>query len=374
MPQIEQYLFRQLRAPTLWAILAFAAVALLSQSISGLDLIVKQRQSAWIFIEVTLLALPKMLSLIVPLGAFVAALITFNRLQTEQEIVVCYAGGISRWQVASPAMRWAVWLALITLAINLWVQPLASRNMRAEINAARADLAAALVREGQFTEPAAGLTVYAQTIDRGGLMHNLFIHQELSDGSSYTYTAAEGILVKRATGPELVMRRGATQSLSKNGELNYLAFDEAPFSLAPYQVLPPPDTKAEDRFISELLHPSPKDTWGSNHRDLMLAEFHSRIAGPLYNLTFMAFAISAVLGGGFSRMGYARRMAWVSALAIATRIIGFVAVDAAGDAPILNILQYATPIAGIGFTLWPFVAGGRSGARNRSAAMAARGA
>lgn len=371
MPKIEQYLFRQLRGPTLWAILAFAGVALLSQSISGLDLIVKQRQSAWIFIEVTLLALPKMMSLIVPLGAFVAALITLNRLHTEQEIVVCYAGGVSRWQIASPAMRWAVWLALITLAINLWVQPLASRTMRAEINAARADLAAALVREGQFTEPAPGLTVYAQTIDRGGLMHNLFIHQELSDGSALTYTAAQGSLVKSSAGPALVMRRGATQSLSKNGELNYLAFEEAPLDLAPYQVLPPPDTKAEDRFMSELLHPSAKDTWGVNHRDLMLAEFHSRIAGPLYNLTFMAFAISAVLGGGFSRMGYARRMAWVSALAIATRIVGFVVVDAAGDAPILNILQYATPIAGIAFTLWPFVQGGRARGRKPRAALAA---
>ena len=167
------------------------------------------------------------------------------------------------------------------------------------------------------------------------------------------------------------MRRGATQSLSKNGELNYIAFDEAPFSLAPYQVLPPPDTKAEDRFMSQLLHPSPHDQWGANHRGLMLAEFHSRIAGPLYNLTFMAFALSAVLGGGFSRMGYVRRIAWVSALAIATRIFGFVVVDAAGNAPWLNVLQYVIPLAGVGLTLWPFVSGGRAGARRPRAPLAA---
>lgn len=366
MKLIERYLFRQLLVSTLWASVALAGVGILSQSLSGLELIVEQRQSAWVFAKVTLLALPKTLSLIVPLALFVASLITLNRLQAEQEIVVCYAGGVSRWRVAAPALRLAALVTLITLIANLWIQPLASRNMRAELNAARADLAAALVREGRFTNPAEGLTVYAQEVERGGNLKNLFINHQEKSGQDVTYTAREGRLTDRNGSPVLVMRNGATQTFSPEGVLNYLSFEEYIFDLKPFMSMTTaPTTKASDRYMSELLHPHPQDQWGQTNRGVMLAEAHSRIVNPLYNLTFMAFAITAVLGGGFSRLGYAKRIAWMSAAAIFVRILGFVAQEAASNDASLNIVQYLVPVLGFAFALGPFLFGGMRRPRPR---------
>ena len=56
MRLIDRYLLRQLLGPTLVAAAALSAVALLSQSLSALDLIVNQRQSALVFLKITLLA------------------------------------------------------------------------------------------------------------------------------------------------------------------------------------------------------------------------------------------------------------------------------------------------------------------------------
>src|SRR5205823_3177522 len=154
-------------------------------------------QSAWVFVKVTALAMPATLALVVPLALFVASLISLNRLQNEHEIVVCYAGGLLRWKIASPALRLAAYATVAVLIVNLWVAPWATRAMNAEINAARADLASALVRDGQFSHPAAGLTVYAQDVERGR-MKNIFIHQEDDNGGkSMTYTAREGQMVKQ---------------------------------------------------------------------------------------------------------------------------------------------------------------------------------
>jgi len=58
-------------------------------------------------------------------------------------------------------------------------------------------------------------------------------------------------------------------------------------------------------------------------------------------------AIVAVLGGAFSRNGYARRIAAAAAIAGAIRILGVVMETASGSAWILNILQYAVPLAAI---------------------------
>ena len=156
---------------------ALTAVALLSTSLAQLDLIVRQRQSALVFLEVTLLAMPQLVNMVMPIALFVAALVALNRLHVDQEIVVCFAGGMSRWRVISPALRLASTITVLALFLNLWVQPAALRMMREVLFEVRTDLAATLVRPGEFTEPSPGLTVYAQSIDNGGLIHNLFIHQ-----------------------------------------------------------------------------------------------------------------------------------------------------------------------------------------------------
>lgn len=94
MSLIERYLFKQLLGPTLLATLALVAVALLSQSLGTLDIMVEQRQSAMVFAKITFLALPQLLNMILPIAIFVASLVALNRLHTEQEIVVCFAGGM----------------------------------------------------------------------------------------------------------------------------------------------------------------------------------------------------------------------------------------------------------------------------------------
>jgi len=346
MRLIDRYLLRQLLGPTLFATLALTLVALLSQSLSALDLIVNQRQSALVFAKITLLAMPQLINMVLPIALFVAALVALNRLHTEQEIVVCFAGGMSRSRVISPPMRLACTIAFLALILNLFVQPLALRAMRQSYFAVNADLAATLVREGQFTEPIPGLTVYAQSVDNGGLIHNLFIHHIKDDGSSTTFTADEGRLVKRAGVPVLIMRKGTTQEFSKAGVLNYLTFDDYPFDLTP---LTETDElihyKPSDRFLHELLFPDLQQDWERRNKDRLLAEGVARIASPLYNIAFMAMALSAIIGGVFSRLGYGRRIAITSAVAAGVRILGFVVQAGCESEPWLNILQFVIPVA-----------------------------
>jgi lipopolysaccharide export system permease protein len=352
MRLIERYLFRQLLWPTLLATAALAAVGLLSQSLGQLDIIIEQRQSAWIYLQIIFLAMPQLANLIIPIGILVAALVALNKLQGDQELVVCYAGGMSRWRVISPAVKLAVIATLVCLTINLWVQPAAYREYRKLIFQAKTDLAALLVVEGQFTNPAPRLTVYGQTVDPDGAIHNLFIHQLSQTGQATTYTAKEGRLVWKKDAPLLIMHRGSTQEFSDRGVLNYLTFEENTLDLSPY--LNNKDTiryKASDRYLHELFFPDLTQDWEKKNRLRMVAEGHSRLASPLYAIAFMAMALAAVVGAGFSRMGYGRRIALIGASAALVRIIGFAVQAACEDSAWLNILQYAIPLAA---TLWGF--------------------
>lgn len=352
MHLIDRYLFRQLLGPTVLATAALTAVALLSQSLSALDIIVSQRQSALVFAKVTLLAMPQLLNMVLPIAVFVAALVALNRLHTEQEIVVCFAGGMSRWRVISPPLRLAGMITILALAVNLWIQPMAAREMRQTLFNVRADLASTLIREGEFTNPAAGLTVYAQSVDATGLIHNLFIHHEKDDSSATTYTADQGRIEKRGDRAVLVMHKGSMQEFSETDVLNFLTFDDYPYDLSPFMASGELiHYKPSDRYLHELLFPDLTQDWEQRNRLKLLAEGHSRLSSPLYNIALMAMALTAIIGGGFSRMGYGRRIAIMSAIAVGVRILGFVVQAAAEEAAWLNVLQYAVPVLAAYFAL-----------------------
>ena len=345
MTLIVRYLFRQLLTPTLLALAALTAVAFLSQSLSALDLIVDQRQGWGVFLTVTLLALPSLISLILPVAVFVAAVVALNRLHTEHEIVVCFAGGMSRWDVISPAMRIAAGAAMASLILNLWISPPASQALRREITLARADIASSLVRPGEFTEPSPGLTVYAQSVSPEGALTNLFVHQQHGVGST-TYNAKAGEITKRNGRPMLLMRQGSSQELSAAGVLNFLSFDEYALDLSPF--LSRDDEvrlKTSDRYLHELLFPDRTEHLGAPYLRKMVSEAHSRIASPLYNFTFMAIALAAVIGGPFSRLGYGSRIGAASFAAASVRILGFAIQAMAIHTTWLNAVQYLLPIA-----------------------------
>jgi len=345
MRLIDRYLLRQLVAPTLWAIVAATGLALLSTSLTQLDLIVAGGQNALVFLKATALAMPQLINMVLPVSVFVAALITLNRLQTDQELVVCFAGGMSRWRVIAPALRLAAVLALASLVINLWIQPASHRAMREVLFEVRTNLVSALIREGEFTQPAPGLTVYAQSIDRNGQIRNLFIHRAKDDGGATTYTADTGRLVMKDGEPILRLFRGSTQELSPDGVLNYLTFDDYPFELK--QFIRSEERihyKPSDRYLHELLFADLTQDWEKRNHLKLLAEGHARLATPLYNLTFMGLAVWAILGGTFSRLGYGRRIAIAGGVAALSRILGFISVSAAESEVWLNVLQYAIPV------------------------------
>lgn len=345
MRLIDRYLLRQLVAPTLWAIVAATGLALLSTSLTQLDLIVAGGQNALVFLKATALAMPQLINMVLPVSVFVAALITLNRLQTDQELVVCFAGGMSRWRVIAPALRLAAVLALASLVINLWIQPASHRAMREVLFEVRTNLVSALIREGEFTQPAPGLTVYAQSVDRNGQIRNLFIHRAKDDGGATTYTADTGRLVMKDGEPILRLFRGSTQELSPDGVLNYLTFDDYPFELK--QFIRSEERihyKPSDRYLHELLFADLTQDWEKRNHLKLLAEGHARLATPLYNLTFMGLAVWAILGGTFSRLGYGRRIAIAGGVAALSRILGFISVSAAESEVWLNVLQYAIPV------------------------------
>lgn len=351
MTLIQGYLFRQIGRPVLAACAALAGIGILSQSLDQLEFIVERGQSVWVMVKLTLLALPQLLAVIIPIGLFVGALTALTRLQREQELTAVFASGVTRWQAIRPAMKLAVIAALLTLFITTIAQPWAQREARNATFAVRTDLAALLVEEGNFVQGPKGLTVYVQQIEQNGLLKNLFVYVQDGDKTT-TWDAAEARFSRIDGQPYLTLLNGSWQRYSSRGVLEYLSFGRQDLPLAQYvDVNDAVRYKPSDLYLPQLFNPSPRDLDKVGSAGELMAEGHSRLSAPFYALMGMAMALAALMGGSFSRTGYSLRIAKAAAAFLIVRIMGYGVVAASAWNGWLNIFQYVLPIVATAIAL-----------------------
>jgi len=344
MNTFSAYVFRQALGPLLAILGGLAAIAILTQGLGQLDLIVNNRRAGFAFAWVTLLALPQLISLILPMAVFIAVIYALNRMQSESEIAVAYSAGVSRRKIAGPIIQLAVLAALAHLAINVVIQPAAFKERREVFYELSADIASSLIQEGSFTFPADDLTLYARERGGGGELRDLLINDARPE-LPITYTARAGAIVTIDGAPAIVMRDGQVQRQTESGAVDVLDFDR--YVLQMGDVFDQPDLfylKASDRTLYELFFPDRTAHYDQRNIDQFLAEAHARLSSPLLNIALAMIALAGVLLGEFSRAGYGRRIMIASVWALVVRL-GALAATAAADAdPQLNPIQYALPL------------------------------
>jgi lipopolysaccharide export system permease protein len=365
MNTVSAYVFRQALGPLLAILGALAAIAILTQGLNQLDIIITNRRAGLAFAWVTILALPQLVSLILPMAVFIAVVYALNRMHSESEIAVLYGAGVSRQRIARPILQLAVLAALAHLTINVIIQPAAFKERREVFYALRTDIASSLIEEGSFTFPAEGLTLYARSRGGGGELRDMLINDARPD-LPITYTARAGAIVTINGAPAIAMRDGQVQRQTEEGTVDILDFDR--YVLQFEGVFEEPELfflKASDRTLFELFMPDRTAHFDQRNIEQFLAEAHARLSAPLLNIALAMIALVGVLIGEFSRRGYGRRIMWAASIALVVRLSALATQAAAVDDPELNALQYGVPIVVI--AICTFMLGGRSARRKRAA-------
>ena len=344
MNTFSAYVFRQALGPLLAILGALAAIAILTQGLNQLDIIVTNRRAGLAFAWVVVLALPQLISLILPMAVFIAVVYALNRMQSDSEIAVMYGAGVSRQRIARPIIQLAVLAALVHLAINVVIQPASFTERREVLYDLRTDIASSLIEEGAFTYPTKDLTLYARERGGSGELRDVLINdarQELP----ITYTARAGAIVTLEGRPAMVLRDGQVQRQAADGTVDVLDFDR--YVLQMGATMDEPELfflKPSDRSLYDLFFPDRTAHYDQKNVDDFLAEGHARLATPLLNIAMAFVALAGVLLGEFQRGGYARRIMIASVIALVIRLLSVGLQSAASDEPSLNALQYALPI------------------------------
>lgn len=349
MNRLASYIFLQCAGPTVFFTLIFAGILWLSTSLQMLDLVINRGQSAATFVELNVLAFPALLADVLPISLFCSVLYSLHHMKTDSEIVVMWASGHSQWSIARPVLILAALIAVINLFLNLYLMPTGYRAMKDRIYEIRSDLVTQLVKEGTFTNPSKGLTVYIRKVTSGGRLEGLLIHDHREADRPTTYMAETGYLLSINSAPQLIMEKGDVQTVDNAGRPPILtSFERYTLDLTPFmKEKNVPRREFRERYLGELFNPDLSGNWDRKNINRLRAEGHNRLAAPLYNFAFAMIAIVSIIGGSFGRRGMAWRITGAMAAVFVVRTIGFAGQSASTSSVALTFLQYLMPISAV---------------------------
>jgi len=292
MKGYTRYILQSLTGPLLIITGTLTAVIWLTQSVRYIDMIINRGLGLPTFLYLSILIIPSLISIILPISLFIAVIYTYNKLIMSSELIVMEGAGLSRLALARPAMIISICAVIIGYVLTLYLLPASYREFKDMQAFIRDNYAAVLLQEGVFNSPVQGLTVYIQEHEGNGMLKGILVHDNRTPDRPVTMLAEEGKLIQTSTGLNFDLINGNRQEINQQqGQLSLLYFEHYSLDLS---MLTRNKTdrwrEPQERYVSELFRP---ERLRPEMTGRLRAEGHQRLTWPLYSFILTLLALIA---------------------------------------------------------------------------------
>lgn len=358
MPRFDRYLLSQLLSHFGFFALVLVGVYWVNRAVTLFDQLMSDGQSLLVFVQISLLTLPNVIKLVLPIAAFVASVYVSNKLIAESELVVMQATGFSAFRMARPVFYFGLVVALMMGTLVHFLVPMSRTTMISQRAALSENITARFLTDGQFTHPSKLVTFYINQIDPNGQLRDIFLEDGRQAHEITTFTARKALFVRGDSGPKLIMFDGMAQTLDRQTRrLSTTRFADFTYDLGALLTR----SVGHRRAMQELSTPEllwPTDAVLAESRvapGTLLYEAHNRIAEPILSVAVALIGFAALLLGGFSRLGLWRQIGIAVGLLLVIQGTATVSTQMGPDVAQGWILAYAAPVLGLGMAgamLW----------------------
>lgn len=350
MARFDRYLLSQLLALFGFFSLVLVLIYWVNRAVGLFDQLIGDGQSALVFLEISLLTLPNVIRLVLPVSAFVASVYVTNRLTQDGELVVMQATGFSAFRLARPVVYFGLCVTVMLLILSNLIVP-ASRLVMADRTAEiRANVTSQLLVDGRFMHPSAGITFYIREISQNGELLDVFLADSRTPGMRTTYTARRALLLRDGEVPKLLMFDGMGQTLSlETTRLSVTHFQDFTFDLGSMVAPAAPAGQGVEELgtLTLLRADAAQLTRSGTTAATFLAEAHNRIAQPFLAPATALIGFAALLLGAFSRFGLWRQILVAIVLLVLVQMVNNAAISAAARSVSAWPLSYLAPVTGM---------------------------
>jgi lipopolysaccharide export system permease protein len=325
MSAFDRYIFRNVFGAFLLILISLTAVIWLTHALREIDLMTNQRQTILTFIGITGLLIPMLVLVIAPLALVVAVGHTLNRLNTDSEIVVMNASGMSPWRIFRPFLTTTLVVSLLVLGVSAYVAPAGLRELRDWATKVKADFVVNIVQPGRFINIERGLTLHIRERRGDGQLLGIFIDDRRDPNERATSLAEYGEIVETGRGTFLVLINGSVQRVeSGRADPTIVKFERYAFDLSRFAGGPQLGALGvRERNLWDVAFPDPNDPTYKQIPTHFRAELHDRIAAPIYPIAFTVLCFAILGAPRTSRQSREVSIVITIAAIGALRLVGF---------------------------------------------------
>ncbi|KLK90226.1 permease [Microvirga vignae] len=376
MTLLERYILKIAFSAFAACLIALTGVIWITQALRELDLLTGKGQTILIFLTVTGLSLPALISVIAPVALFMATIYTLNKLNGDSELIVMSAGGMAPRRLLRPFIALATFISIVVGMISLYLMPASLQEMRMLFTRIRADFVASMAKEGQFITLDNGITFHYRE-RAGDALLGIFMEDQRDKTKPIVYLAERGQTVEQNGQAYLVLEKGSVQRKDpKSRDSSIVAFERYAVDLAAFnQENNEIVYKPRERSTMQLLLPDKNEYLYKVQTGRFRAELHDRLSSWLYPLAMMAIAFAALGEARTTRQGRGLAIATAIAAVVVLRVLGFAASSAVARTPMAIVPVYGVPLGGIAICLLLIFKGAKIrslNARIRSTLLALR--
>ena len=358
MGSIDKYIFRTTLASFALVVVSLTGVIWITQALRGIDLMTSQGQTIATFLGLTSLVIPALVLIISPIALMIAISHTLNKLATDSEIIVMNAAGLSPVRLFRPFFYVTIVVALLVAFIAAYLAPDGMRRIKhwdAEITA---DVLTNILQPGRFAQHDQNLTLRSRERQPGGVLRGIFIDDRRDSKERISIVADHGTVVKNGDGSFLVLEDGNLQRFEAGKhDPALVAFGRYAFDMSKFSQGHDTALGIRERYIWELLAPSPDDPMYRQMPGQFRAELHDRFMAPLYTFAFATLTF-AFLGTPRTTRQSRNFSITGSILAVfGLRLAGFACSVMAVKFPSAALVQYLMLIASIALSMWVILSG-----------------
>lgn len=336
----QRYLIRSTIGYFFLITLSLVSLIWFSRSTSFLKYVIENSVEIKQFLILFVLILPWFLLIILPISLFLAILLNFNRLNSNNEITILKASGIGNNQISSSIFSLAIFITIICYFISFFLMP----NFNKRLKNLRHDITN---NYSNFTfntktfETLRNLTFYSMNRNEKNELSGILINDQRSPEYTITITAETGNIAPENNSILLYMNNGTIQKFNfDNQKTDILNFDKYIFNLNEQNhQFDKKILKVNELYFHELLNNDLE--LNAKEKVKINSEIIQRIIDPLAPIILTLIALNFSIQGELKRKQNYLKL--VSAVTIGLLYYG------------LNIIFYNLIISSEAYMIIPFI-------------------
>jgi len=342
MGSIDRYIFRTTLASFAVVLVSLTGVIWITQALRGIDLMTSQGQTILTFLGITSLVIPALVLVIAPIALMISITHTLNKLATDSEVIVMNAAGLSPFRLFLPFFYATCVVTLMITFIAAYLAPDGMRRIKQWDAEITADVLTNILQPGRFAQLDRDLTIRIRERQPGGVLAGIFVDDRRDPKERVTIIADHGTILRNENGSYLVLEDGnlerfeATKRDPTLVAFGRYAFDMSKFSNHGRDVT----LGIRERYLWELMYPSPDDPVFKQMSGQFRAELHDRFLSSIYPFAFSILTFAFLGTPRTTRQSRGFAIGCVVFAVFGVRMAGFACSVMTVKTPAMAAVQY----------------------------------